>query len=114
MVTGRSRPEMCRKCEQCYSVNLAVVLGTKRKYLKGKINSTETNLINKNFRDLHRDISEFQKGHKLRAYLVKDEKLICLQNPTVLCTVRRNSLYNILTEFAISMNRARLIKMCLN
>jgi hypothetical protein len=82
--------------------------------MKGKINSTETNSINKNIRDLRRDISEFQKGHKLRAYLVTDEMLICLQKPSVFCMVKGNLLYNILTEFVMSMNTARLIKMCLN
>ena len=64
-----------------------------------------------NFR---RDISEFQKVHRFRAYLVTDEKLICLQNPAVFCKVRRNLLYNILNEFVISMNTVRLIKMFLN
>ena len=113
MVTGLSRPEMCRQCEQYYSVNLGEESGTKRKYLKGKINSTDTKSINNNIGDLCIDISEFQKGHKLRAYLVTDEKLICFQNPAVLCTVRRNLRYKILTEFVISMNTARLIKMCL-
>ena len=113
MGSGQSRPEMCRQCEQCYSVIVGEVSVTKRKYLKGKINSTETNSINKNIMDLRGDISEFQKGHKLRAYLVTDEKLICLQRPTVFCLVTRNLLYNMLTEFVISMNTARLIKMCL-
>jgi len=69
----------------------------KRKCLKGKINSIETNSINKTIRDLRRDISEFQKGHKLRSCLVAEEKLICLQNPTVFSTVRRNLLHNIRT-----------------
>ena len=64
MFTGQSRPEMCRQCEQCYSVNRGEVSVTKRKYLKGKINSTETNSIKKNIRDLRRDISEFQKVYK--------------------------------------------------
>jgi len=105
---------MCRQCEQSYSVNLGEVSGANRKCLKSKINSIETDSINKNIRDLRRDISEFQKGHKLRSYLVTDKKLICLQNPTVFCTVRRNLLHNILTEFVISMNMARLIKLCLN
>lgn len=68
MVTGRSRPETCRECEQCYNVNLGEVSGTKRKYVKGKIDSTETNSINKNIRDLRKDISEFQKGHKIGEY----------------------------------------------
>jgi hypothetical protein len=86
------------------------VSGTKRNYLKCKINSTETNSINKHIRDLPRDIREFQKGHRLIDHLVTDEKLICLQDPAVFCTVRRKLLYNILTEFVISMNTARLIK----
>jgi hypothetical protein len=75
MVTGLSRPEMCRQCEQYYSVNLGEVSGTKRKYLKGKINSTDTKSTNKNIGDLRKDISEFQKGHKLRAHLVTDGKV---------------------------------------
>jgi hypothetical protein len=49
-------------------VNLGEVSGTKRKYVKGKIDSTETNSINKNIRDLRKDISEFQKGHKIGEY----------------------------------------------
>jgi len=40
-----------------------------------------------------------------------DEKLICLQNPAVFCTVRKNLVYNILNELFISMITARLIKM---
>ena len=106
MVSGRSRPEMCRQCEQSYSVKLGEVSGTKRKWREGKINSIETNSINKNIRDLRRAISEFQKGYNLRLYLVTDDKLICLQNSTVFCTVRRNLVHNIPTLLTYLLHRA--------
>jgi hypothetical protein len=67
----------------------------------------------KNIRDLRRDINECKKGHKLRTYLVADVKLTSLQATAVVCTVRRNFLCNVRTGFAISMNKARLIKLCL-
>jgi hypothetical protein len=36
----------------------------KRKYLKSKINETEKNSKNKNFRDMHRGRNEFKKATK--------------------------------------------------
>jgi len=63
VVTGRSRSEMCRPYEECYSVNLGEILVSriKRKYLKGKINSTETKSMNKNIRDLIRTSLNFRR-----------------------------------------------------
>jgi len=40
--------------------------GTKKEYLKVKINELETNSTNKNIGDLHRGIDDFQKGYQLR------------------------------------------------
>jgi hypothetical protein len=45
----------------------------KRKYLKDKINKLESNINNKNIRDLYRGINEFEKGYPSRTNLVMDE-----------------------------------------
>jgi hypothetical protein len=82
--------------------------------MEDNINSIETNVKNKNITDLNRDISEFKEGHKIITYLATDKNLICIHIPAVFCAVRRNFLYNILTEIVISMNMARLLKMCVN
>jgi hypothetical protein len=43
--------------------------GTQQKeYLKAKINELETNSKNKNIRDLHRGLNDFQKGCQLRIW----------------------------------------------
>jgi hypothetical protein len=45
----------------------------KREYFKDRINELESNIKNKNIRDLYRGTNEFKKGHQLRTSLVKDE-----------------------------------------
>jgi hypothetical protein len=55
----------------------------KKEYLKAKINDLETNSKNKNIRDLYRGINDFKKGYQPRNNVVKDEKVIWLQNPTI-------------------------------
>lgn len=51
--------------------------------LKSKINDCETTSKNKCTRDLSRDINEFKNGYQPRTALVKDEKMVCFQIPTV-------------------------------
>jgi hypothetical protein len=85
--------------------------------MEGNINSIEINVKNKNIMDLNRDIGEFKTGHQIRTYLATDKNLICSHTSAVfffVFAVRKNLLYNILTEFVICMNMARLIKMCVN
>jgi hypothetical protein len=45
----------------------------KRKYLKDKINTLESNSKNKNLRDMYRGRNEFKKGYQPRTNLVKVE-----------------------------------------
>jgi hypothetical protein len=49
----------------------------KREYLRGKINELETNIKNKNIRDLYRGVNEFKKGYQPRINIIKDENGIC-------------------------------------
>jgi hypothetical protein len=49
-------------------MNLADNSGTKKEYLKAKINEPETNSKNKNIVDLHRGINDFQKGYRPRIW----------------------------------------------
>jgi hypothetical protein len=50
-------------------MNLADNSGTQKKeYLKAKINELETSNKNKNIRDLHRGINDFQKGYQPRIW----------------------------------------------
>jgi hypothetical protein len=44
----------------------------KREYLKEKINELETNIKNKNIRDLYKGINELKKGYQPRTNIVKD------------------------------------------
>ena len=55
----------------------------KKEYLKAKIDELETNSKMKNIAHLYRGISDFKKGYQSRTNIVKDEKVICLQTPTV-------------------------------
>jgi hypothetical protein len=52
-------------------------------FLKDKINELATNSKNKNIRDLYRGIKRFKRGYQPESNLVKDEKVICLQIPTI-------------------------------
>jgi hypothetical protein len=57
-------------------------LGTRKKeYLKDKINEFETNIRNKNIRDLYRGINEFKKGYQSRINIIKDENGNLLADP---------------------------------
>jgi len=53
---------------------LADILGTKKAYLKAKIEELETNSKVKNVRDLNRGINDFKKGYQPRTIIVKDNK----------------------------------------
>ena len=53
---------------------LADILGTKKAYLKVKIEELETNSKINNVRDLYRSINDFKKGYQPRTTIVKDEK----------------------------------------
>jgi hypothetical protein len=44
-----------------------------REYLKDNINELDTNIKNRNIRDLFRGINEFKKGYQPKSNLVKDE-----------------------------------------
>ena len=55
----------------------------KKAYLKAKIEELETNSKINNVRDLYRGINDFKKGYQPRTVIVKDEKGIWLQTPTV-------------------------------
>jgi hypothetical protein len=50
----------------------------KRDYLKDKINELESEIKNKNIRDLYRGIKGFKKHYQPRTNLVKDEGVIYL------------------------------------
>jgi hypothetical protein len=45
----------------------------KREYVKDKINELASNSKNKNIRDPHRGINEFQRGYQPRSKIVEDE-----------------------------------------
>jgi hypothetical protein len=55
----------------------------KKKGISEKINELETNIKNKNIRDLYRGINEFKKGYQPRTNMVKRRMVICLPIPTV-------------------------------
>jgi hypothetical protein len=52
-------------------------------YLKAEIDEPETNSKIKNIRTLYRSINDFKKGYQPRTAIVKDDKVIWLQTPTV-------------------------------
>jgi hypothetical protein len=56
---------------------LADILGTKKAYLKAKIEELGYNSKLKNIRDLYRGISDFKKGYRPR----KRRMVFWLQNP---------------------------------
>jgi hypothetical protein len=53
----------------------------KREYLKGKINELETNIKNKNIRELYSGINEFMKAYQPRINIIKDENGNLLADP---------------------------------
>jgi hypothetical protein len=53
----------------------------KREYLKDKISELESNIKDKNIRDLYSVINEFKKGYQPRTNLVKDERGDLLADP---------------------------------
>jgi hypothetical protein len=53
----------------------------KREYLKDKINELESNIKNKNIRDLYRGITEFKKRYQSRINIIKDENSNLLADP---------------------------------
>ena len=59
-----------------YDVKLQFISGTKKVYLKAKIEELETNSKIKNIRDLYlyRGINDFKKGYQPRTDIVKDER----------------------------------------
>ena len=52
---------------------LADILGTKKSYLKAKIEELETNSKVNIVRDLYRVINDFKKGYQHRTIKLKDE-----------------------------------------
>ena len=66
-------------------MKLADISGTKKEYLKAKINELEANSKIKNIRDLYRGINKFKKGYKPRTTIVKNEMGVWLHTPTVFC-----------------------------
>jgi hypothetical protein len=54
-----------------------------RVYVKNKAYDLETESKNKNITDLYRGINDFKNGNQPRLNIVKDEKVIWLQTPTV-------------------------------
>jgi len=55
-------------------VMLADILGTKKAYLKAKIEELETNSKVNNVRDLYRLINDCKKGYQPRTIIVKNDK----------------------------------------
>jgi hypothetical protein len=55
-------------------MKLAGIRGTKREYLKNRINWLATHSKNNNIRELYGGIDEFKKGYQPKFNLVKDEK----------------------------------------
>ena len=53
-------------------MKLADISGTKKDYLKPKIEEHETNSKIKNIIDLYWGISDFKKGYQPRTYIVND------------------------------------------
>jgi hypothetical protein len=47
-------------------------MNKEEKYMKAKIDETETNSKIKNIRDLYRGINDFKKGYQPRTITVKD------------------------------------------
>jgi len=56
-------------------MKLADISGKKKAYLRTKTEELETNSKIKNFRDLHRGISDFKNGYQPRCNIVQDEKV---------------------------------------
>jgi hypothetical protein len=63
---------------------LADISGSRKAYLKAKIEELETNSKIHNFSDFYRGISDYRKGYKPRNIIVKDKNVDCLQTATVL------------------------------
>jgi hypothetical protein len=61
----------------------------KRDYLKGKINTLETN-NKKNIKGLYRGINEFKEGYQTRINVIKDENGNLLADPKSVLTRWRN------------------------
>jgi hypothetical protein len=59
----------------------------KWEYLKDKINEIELNSMNKNIRNLYRDITEFKKGYQPTTNPVKDERGDLLSDPQKILTM---------------------------
>ena len=55
-------------------MKLVDISGTKRAYLKAKIDELETNRKTKHIRDLYRGISDLKKVYQNRTNIVRDEK----------------------------------------
>jgi hypothetical protein len=55
-------------------VRLADISGTKKAYLKAKIEEHETNSKIKSIRDLYRGINNFKKGYQPKTVIMKDKK----------------------------------------
>ena len=64
---------------------LADISGAKEGILKAKIDELETNSKIKKYWVLYRDNNDVKKGYQPRTNIVKDEKVIWLQIPTVFC-----------------------------
>jgi hypothetical protein len=64
-------------------VKLVDISGTKKGYLKAKINELETNSKNKNIREFYRGINEFKSGYQPRTNVVKMRRVTWLQAHTV-------------------------------
>ena len=69
---------------------LADILGTKKAYLKAKIEELETNSKVNKVRDLYRGINDFKKEYQHRIIRVKDEKGELVADPHSIMARWRN------------------------
>jgi hypothetical protein len=75
------------------------ISGTKREYLKAKINEYEINRKNKIITELYREINDFKKGYQPTTYIVKDEKRDVVADCHSILTRSRNYFSQLLNVY---------------
>jgi RNA polymerase-interacting CarD/CdnL/TRCF family regulator len=98
------------------------VSGTKREYLKEKINELEINSKNKIIRDLYKDMNEFKKDYQSRSNLIKNGNgdlledslnIVNIWNCDILKFTLESSHFSCRTTFHIGIIH-ELITMCIS
>ena len=90
-------------------MKLADISGTKKEYLKSKIDELETNGKLKNIRDLYRGISDYKKGYQPIIDIAKDEKSDFVTDCNSILSRRRNHFSQLFNIYGGSYFRQREI-----